>query len=351
MFPEPPQPPPLPPPLPADRPPPPALWTALTVPLIAIVAAVVFAGIVQAAFIFADPVLRKSLYPSPPPAVDAPVPDDEADEGEPVEKEQYGKKRGADVKPAPQMPDFGSFSEQVMTETLKKPYGTAAVLMPGQVMLAVTVFGAATFSSRRMRERLGFVRSALPWWTLPLLIITTIFFGMIGGFLVNRLFPGRHPSMEIFMTMARSGSFEVALINTALISLVPGFVEETLFRGYVQRRLLERWTPLVAVAVSSSFFAASHLDPQHIIGIVPVAIWLGVIAWRTGSVWPGMLCHASMNALSFAMMRLGANSPEDHPQVSGMWVVFAVGGVLTALAVWLMRRYPPGRLAMAGATA
>jgi membrane protease YdiL (CAAX protease family) len=46
--------------------------------------------------------------------------------------------------------------------------------------------------------------------------------------------------MEIFMTMARSGSFEVALINTALISLVPGFVEETLFRGYVQRRLLER---------------------------------------------------------------------------------------------------------------
>lgn len=238
-----------------------------------------------------------------------------------------------------------------MTETLKKPYGAAAILMPGQMMLAVTVFSAATFSSRRMRERLGFVRSALPWWMLPLLIITTIFFGMVGGFLMNRLFPGPHPTMETFMAMARSGSVEVALINTALISLVPGFVEETLFRGYVQRRLLERWTPLAAVAVSSLFFAASHMDPQHIIAIVPVAIWLGVIAWRSGAVWPGMLCHASMNALSFAMMRLGADSPEDRPEMSGMWVVFAVGGALTALAVWLMRRYPPGRLATAGAAA
>jgi hypothetical protein len=70
--------------------------------------------------------------------------DDEADEGE-RRKGAVCQKRDAEVKPAP---DAGlrQLFEQVMTETLKS-LRTAAVLMPGQMMLAVTVFGAATFSS------------------------------------------------------------------------------------------------------------------------------------------------------------------------------------------------------------
>jgi membrane protease YdiL (CAAX protease family) len=344
MFPEssPPQasssiPPPLPPavPPPLPPPPPPPVWTALTVPVAAIVGALFFASIVQGAVMFTDRDFLRMLQPAP--AVESGAP-------------KSGKGPYPEVKQPVAAPDIGAIAMRSMQRMLGEPYGVAVLVLPGQLMLAGAAFGAAALSTRRTRERLGYVRSALPWWTLPILMITTLFFGMLGGILVDKIFPGRHEMMEFFAAMARSGSGTVAALNVALLSVVPGFVEESLFRGYVQRRLLERWTPLAAVVVSSMFFCAAHFDPQHVTGVVPVGLWLGVIAWRSGAVWPGMICHASMNAVSFIMMRLGAD-PDDHATPDGMWVTLAIGAAMTGLAIWLMRRYPPGRLAAGRAAA
>ncbi len=194
-----------------------------------------------------------------------------------------------------------------------------------------------------MKDRLGYVRSVLPWWSLPVMMLATLFFGMVGGIIVDLLFPGPHATMQMFAAIAHSGTGAIAVLNIALISLVPGFVEESLFRGYVQRRLLERWTPFAAVAVSSLFFCAAHYDPVHIIAVVPGGVWLGVIAWRSGAVWPGMLCHAAMNATSLTMMRLGAD-PDDHTISPEMWAALVAGAAAVVIAIFLMQRYPPGRL-------
>jgi membrane protease YdiL (CAAX protease family) len=336
MFPEsslPPLPPPVPPPLPRPRPP---VWSALMVPVVAIASAVVLAGIVQAVFMLLDPDFKKSLQPVSRSVAGIPA----SRKGPELDAKKV------DV----QVPDFSAIATRSVKEILAHSYGVAVLILPGQLALAGAAIGAAAMSPRRMKERLGYVRSALPWWSLPILMIATIFFGMLGGMIVDQLFPGRHEVMEMFTEMARSASGVVAVLNVVLLSVVPGFVEESLFRGYVQRRLLERWTPLAAVVVSAAFFAAAHFDPQHVIGIVPVGLWLGVIAWRSGAVWPGIICHASMNAVSLIMMRLGAD-PNDHSIPPGMWVTLAVGAAAVGLAIFLMRRYPPGRLAMAGATA
>jgi len=326
----------FPPPLPPPPLPPPRVWPALTVPLIAIVGALLLGGIVEVGMMVADKDFQTAIKPMFVPPTPAP--------GQAPDKAKHSA-----VVPIPK-PDFGALARQSMEKLLVHPYGVAVLLVPGQFVLAAVTFSAAALSRRRMRDRLGYVRSALPWWTLPILMIATIFCGMLGGIIVDLLFPGPHDAMEFFAEMAHSGSGAVAVLNTALISLVPGFVEESLFRGYVQRRLLERWTPLAAVAVSSVFFCAAHFDPQHVIGVVPVGFWLGVIAWRSGAVWPGMLCHATMNAVSFALMRFGPDS-DDRAIPPGMWVALAVGAAAVGLAIFFMRRYPPGRLATAPAPA
>ena len=81
------------------------------------------------------------------------------------------------------------------------------------------------------------------------------------------------------------------------IALVPGFTEEIMFRGYVQRNLLRRWRPWKAIALSTVLFSVVHLDPVHIVFAAPIGIWVGIVAWRTGSVWPTIACHASVNGL------------------------------------------------------
>ena len=35
----------------------------------------------------------------------------------------------------------------------------------------------------------------------------------------------------------------------------------------------------------------------HVVFTLPIGVWLGIIAWRTGSIWPGIVCHAALNGL------------------------------------------------------
>jgi membrane protease YdiL (CAAX protease family) len=79
------------------------------------------------------------------------------------------------------------------------------------------------------------------------------------------------------------------------IAIVPGIVEEVFYRGYIQRRLLQRWKPAWAIGVTAIIFALMHVTPLAIVSLFPLSIWLGVVAWRSNSVYPTMLCHAFIN--------------------------------------------------------
>ena len=81
-----------------------------------------------------------------------------------------------------------------------------------------------------------------------------------------------------------------------LIGLLPGIAEEILFRGYVQRRFVDRWGPAAGIAVTSIIFGLFHVTPHGIALATIIGVWLGVLAYRTGSIVPGILCHAAINS-------------------------------------------------------
>jgi membrane protease YdiL (CAAX protease family) len=108
----------------------------------------------------------------------------------------------------------------------------------------------------------------------------------------------------------RQMTWEAAVPFLLFIAVVPAFMEELLFRGYIQGRLLQRWPAWVAILVTSVLFALMHVAPHAVAAAFPLGLWLGVLAWRTGSVWPGIVCHAFVN---------------------GAWNVWQVGRSLTGL--------------------
>ncbi len=124
-----------------------------------------------------------------------------------------------------------------------------------------------------------------------------------------------------------NGSWWMITLVSVLLSVIPALVEETLFRGYLQRRFLQRWSPAVAISVTALLFALMHMDSlQHIIAVVPLAFVNGLLAYRTNSVKPGMLVHALHNTGAVAFGALAtALTPHIGQEAVGLVLLGTIG--------------------------
>jgi len=89
----------------------------------------------------------------------------------------------------------------------------------------------------------------------------------------------------------------LAMLPLVLLSLsiLPGICEEVLFRGGLQG-LLERKGVWKGIFLTSLIFSLCHGNPWHFLELTIAGILLGVVVFRTGSILPAMLLHASSNA-------------------------------------------------------
>jgi membrane protease YdiL (CAAX protease family) len=171
-------------------------------------------------------------------------------------------------------------------------------LMPFQLGMTAVVLLAAWRSKEPLKQRLGLVPQTgrafggLSLATMAAFTVSTALATVIG----TSLLLGPPPMNTPMAAALADGSWWTITLLSILLSVVPALVEEILFRGYIQRRFLQRWSPAVAIGVSSLLFAVMHMDSlQHIIAVVPLAVVTGLLAYRTNSVKPGMLVHGLHN--------------------------------------------------------
>ena len=197
-----------------------------------------------------------------------------------------------------------------------QPPAFMLMALGGQLAIGVVAITAAWLSPIPLANRLGLVR---PRWTAAqcgIGIVGSIVpfaIGIGGAYsLAEVLEPD--PSVE---KMYDAMTLAWALPFLLFIALAPGLFEELMFRGYVQRRLLERWPAAAAIGFTSLVFAIVHVAPHAVVFAFPVGIWLGLLARHTGSTWPGIVCHAAINGL-WNVWQLGVRFelfPEDPPLV------------------------------------
>jgi len=75
-------------------------------------------------------------------------------------------------------------------------------------------------------------------------------------------------------------------------------VEEIFFRGFLFQGFRKRYGWLPALLLSSSIFAAAHLDPVSFIPTFILGVVLAYLYHRSNSVWPGIIFHFLINASS-----------------------------------------------------
>jgi len=95
--------------------------------------------------------------------------------------------------------------------------------------------------------------------------------------------------------------------------VVAGVVEETSFRGYMQRPIEQRHGPVLAILVTGIAFGLLHLrHPEVTLVLLPyyvaAAAVYGALAHLTDSTLPSMVLHGGGNVFSAAGLFLGGRS-------------------------------------------
>ena len=127
---------------------------------------------------------------------------------------------------------------------------------------------------------------------------------------VDRLIGIVLPRPDYIEKLAELFQFDSPLYALLLIVatvLIAPLSEEVLFRGFLQQFLEVHWKDVTkAVLITSLFFAAVHMNPGWIIQIYLLGIILGYLAWRTGSIFPGLILHSLNNGLALIMENIQA---------------------------------------------
>jgi membrane protease YdiL (CAAX protease family) len=100
-------------------------------------------------------------------------------------------------------------------------------------------------------------------------------------------------------------SLALKWLAVVVSAMSAGICEEVGFRGYMQWPIEQRHSAPVAIFISSVFFMLLHLSKAWaIIGMVPIVfgagVLLGVLAWSSQSLIPGMIAHVVMDVGLFA---------------------------------------------------
>lgn len=119
------------------------------------------------------------------------------------------------------------------------------------------------------------------------------------------------------------------LLSLLMSAVVAGVVEETAFRGYVQRPIERRHGPVVAILVTGALFGFAHFThPEVTLVLLPyylvVAAVYGGLAFFTDSTLPSMVLHISGNAFS-ALDFLTRGRSEWHLSATPKTLIWQAG--------------------------
>ena len=173
-------------------------------------------------------------------------------------------------------------------------YGVAA----SGLVLYVIVLGLVLWIARGLpREQLG-LRRPVSWWRALGLVVALILLVLgVEAVLEPLLHATREQGLEPpRWEPARATPFA---LNGVVIVLVAPFVEELTFRG-LGFGLLLRYGAAVAIIVTAAFFAGAHGLIDGFPALFVFGLAVGILRWRTRSVFPGMLFHACFNGVALA---------------------------------------------------
>jgi len=206
------------------------------------------------------------------------------------------------------------------------------------ITMVVVIKYTVKKSKRLEGSSFGISFNKSPVWLFPVIIISTlalvVFLERIGSLLPMPA------SVQKFFEKA----FTRDIFSMITLTIAAPILEEILCRGIVLRGLLKNYPPYKAILISAIFFAVIHMNPWQALPALFGGLFLGWIYYKTQSVIPGMIVHATINGTAFVFLFLQKNQQSfsdllPTPYYIALCVIS--GLVFSGCCVFIQKRIKP----------
>lgn len=158
------------------------------------------------------------------------------------------------------------------------------------ITMLLTIKYAIRKSKKRASSAFNFSFNRIQGWLVPVIIISTLAL-VVDLEWVSSLIP-----MPVYMQKIFEKLFSKNVFSLVTVIIAAPIMEEILCRGILLKGLLKNYSPTKAILISAIFFGVMHLNPWQALPAFCAGLFLGWIFYKTQSVIPGMIIHATINA-------------------------------------------------------
>lgn len=182
-----------------------------------------------------------------------------------------------------------------LTSGLDELIGKEALMFVCELLIVGIPLGIAYLIRKKLTNSKSFNLKIEKMRILPFIIIGSVvlLFGIadpIGNII---------PMPESFKKSIMDFGSQKGVFAFLLLVIAAPILEELLFRGIILDGLLKRYSPLTAILISSLLFGLAHLNPWSFINGFIIGIFSGWVYFKTRSVFPSIIIHASANLSGF----------------------------------------------------
>ncbi len=209
-------------------------------------------------------------------------------------------------------------------------------------LLAMGVPFGIAHSIRNKRtgiSKYNFSLSSLKIMVLVSISIVAIQTGIISP-IVNSI-PMPEFMQKIFLEFGnQNGVFSfIAIVIAAPV------IEELIFRGIILHGLLQRYSPIKSIIISSVLFGIVHLNPWQFIGGLIFGLFSGWVYYRTQKLTLSIIIHSVNNLFAFiGMYFMDAETMMNEPLIElygGLtnFILITIGAItISIISVFLLKK-------------
>jgi len=150
---------------------------------------------------------------------------------------------------------------------------------------------------------------------------------------------------DTYVDLLKPNNFADMLLIIIVVSVVPAFCEESLFRGFIQRSFEMKMKPFWAALITAIFFGLYHVNPYSLIPLICLGLFFGFAAYSSETIILPIILHFLNNFAAVILYFIFGNDELiNNPTVSKLNLVptieaFIGLSILFFILIFFIKKY------------